>query len=55
MTPLFALFLGFVAFIGLIAAGFKFDWPFGAGVAVVTVAFVAAVIWLYWYAFGEVK
>lgn len=55
MTPMRALFLGIVFLISLIAAGISYDWPFGAGLLVMAGADLAAVAFLWWYAFGEVR
>lgn len=55
MTPMFTLFLGILAFIGLIATGFIEEWSFGAGLLVMVVGCLGVLGWSLWYAFGDVK
>lgn len=46
-SPNLTLAIGVLVFIGLIAAGFIFEWGFGGGLAVMVGAFLASVVWAF--------
>lgn len=47
ITPMFVLLLGLVTFFTLVMCGFIFEWPFGAGLLLMSGAFIFCLIWAF--------